>query len=151
MNRPVALLLAALLVAILPLVGADEEDDPAPEHGALWAYDTMQDGSGELSANESKAVGGAGNWDEGSTDLVYESEPLSGAAQLEGDTVHVRLHLERTCPSPFFSCNSVDVRLLVNDTIVSEAQLTAGGNGVYEADLTERQERARRRVTDAAE
>jgi MFS family permease len=96
----------------------------------------MQNGSGGLSANESKAVGGSGNWDEGSTDLVYESEPLSGAAQLEGDTVHVRLHLERTCPSPLSSCNSVDVRLYVNGTIVSEAELTAGGNGVYEADLT---------------
>jgi len=135
-NRPIALLLAALLVVISPSVNADEEDDPTPEHGELWAYGTMQNGNGGLSANESKAVGGSGNWDEGSTDLVYESEPLSGAAQLEGDTVHVRLHLERTCPSPFFSCNSVDVRLFVNDTIVSEAQLTAGGNGVYEADLT---------------
>ena len=136
MNRPIALLLAALLVVISPSVNADEEDDPTPEHGELWAYGTMQNGNGGLSANESKAGGGSGNWDEGSTDLVYESEPLSGAAQLEGDTVHVRLHLERTCPSPLSSCNSVEVRLYVNGTIVSEAQLTAGGNGVYEADLT---------------
>ena len=134
MNRSVALLLAALLVAISPLVDADEEDDPTPEHGALWAYGTMQNGNGGLSANESKAVGGSGNWNEGTTDLVYESEPLSGTAQLEEDIVHVRLHLERTC---FVNaCNSVEVRLFVNDTIVSEAQLTAGGNGVYEADLT---------------
>jgi len=130
------LLVALLLVAVLPVASAGEDDDPTPEHGGLWAYDTMQNGSGGLSANESKAVGGSGNWDEGSTDLVYESEPLSGAAQLEGDTVHVRLHLERTCPSPLSSCNSVDVRLYVNGTIVSEAELTAGGNGVYEADLT---------------
>ena len=136
MNRPIALLLAALLVVISPSVNADEEDDPTPEHGELWAYGTMQNGNGGLSANESKAVGGSGNWDEGSTDLVYESEPLSGAAQLGEDFVHVRLHLERTCPSPLSSCNSVEVRLSVNDTIVSEAQLTAGGNGVYEADLT---------------
>ena len=130
------MLVALLLVAVLPVASAGEDDDPTPEHGGLWAYDTMQNGSGGLSANESKAVGGSGNWDEGSTDLVYESEPLSGAAQLEGDTVHVRLHLERTCPSPLSSCNSVDVRLYVNGTIVSEAELTAGGNGVYEADLT---------------
>jgi hypothetical protein len=94
----------------------------------------MQNGSGGLSANESKAVGGSGNWDEGSTDLVYESEPLSGDVQLEEDIVHVRLHLERNCI--FSPCNSVDVRLYVNGTIVSEAELTAGGNGVYEADLT---------------
>ena len=133
-NRSVALLLAALLVAISPFVSGDEDDDPTPEHGELWAYGTMQNGNGGLSANESKAAGGSGNWDEGSTDLVYESESLSGTAQLEEDIVHVRLHLERTCPVS--SCNSVDVRLFVNDTIVSEAQLTAGGNGVYEADLT---------------
>ena len=128
------MLVALLLVAVLPVASAGEDDDPTPEHGGLWAYDTMQNGSGGLSANESKAVGGSGNWDEGSTDLVYESEPLSGDVQLEEDIVHVRLHLERNCI--FSPCNSVDVRLYVNGTIVSEAELTAGGNGVYEADLT---------------
>ena len=128
------LFIALLLVASLPLASASEDDDPAPGNGEMWAYGTMQNGNGGLSANESKAVGGSGNWDEGSTDLVYESEPLSGTAQLDEDIVHVRLHLERSCL--FSPCNSVDVRLLVNDTIVSEAQLTAGGNGVYEADLT---------------
>ena len=80
-NRSVALLLAALLVVISPFVSGDEDDDPTPEHGELWAYGTMQNGNGGLSANESKSVGGSGNWDEGSTDLVYESEPLSGTAQ----------------------------------------------------------------------
>ncbi|MDP7243147.1 MAG: hypothetical protein QF899_01410, partial [Candidatus Poseidoniia archaeon] len=127
----VNLFIVLLLVASLPLASASEDDDPSPGNGGMWAYGTMQNGDGGLSANESKAIGGSGNWDEGSTDLVYESEPLSGAAQLEGDTVHVRLHLERTCPSPLSSCNSVEVRLYVNGTIVSEAQLTAGGNGVY--------------------
>ncbi len=131
--RP-ALLVALLLVVVLPVASAGEDDDPTPEHGGLWAYDTMQNGSGGLSANESRAAGGEGNWDGGSTDLEYESEPLSGDVQLEEDIVHVRLHLERNCI--FSPCNSVDVRLYVNDTIVSEAELTAGGNGVYEADLT---------------
>ena len=121
--------IALLLVASLPLASASEDDDPTPEHGELWAYGTMQNGNGGLSANESKASGGEGNWDGGSTNLEYESEPLSGDVQLEEDFVHVRLHLERTCLVS--SCNSADVRLFVNDTIVSEAQLTAGGNGVY--------------------
>ncbi|HJP43836.1 MAG TPA: hypothetical protein QF608_02905, partial [Candidatus Poseidoniia archaeon] len=102
----VNLFIVLLLVASLPLASASEDDDPSPGNGGMWAYGTMQNGDGGLSANESKAIGGSGNWDEGSTDLVYESEPLSGAAQLEGDTVHVRLHLERTCPSPLSSCNS---------------------------------------------
>ena len=128
------MLVALLLVAVLPVASAGEDDDPTPEHGGLWAYDTMQNGSGGLSANESRATGGGGNWDGGSTNLEYESEPLSGDVQLEEDIVHVRLHLERNCI--FSPCNSVDVRLYVNDTIVSEAELTAGGNGVYEADLT---------------
>ena len=128
------MLVALLLVAVLPVASAGEDDDPTPEHGELWAYGTMQNGSGGLSANESRAAGGEGNWDGGSTDLEYESEPLSGDVQLEEDIVHVRLHLERNCI--FSPCNSVDVRLYVNGTIVSEAELTAGGNGVYEADLT---------------
>ena len=126
--------IALLLVASLPLASASEDDDPAPGNGEMWAYGTMQNGNGGLSANESKAVTGEGNWDGGSTDLAYESEPLSGDVQLDEDIVHVRLHLERTCLVS--SCNSADVRLFVNDTIVSEAQLTAGGNGIYEADLT---------------
>ena len=69
--------IALLLVASLPLASASEDDDPTPEHGELWAYDTMQNGNGDLSANESKAVGESRNWDDGSTDLVYESEPVS--------------------------------------------------------------------------
>ncbi|MEC9253938.1 MAG: hypothetical protein VX863_03740, partial [Candidatus Thermoplasmatota archaeon] len=126
--------IALLLVASLPLASASEDDDPAPGNGEMWAYGTMQNGNGGLSANESKAAGGEGNWDGGSTDLAYESEHLSGDVQLDEDIVHVRLHLERTCLVS--SCNSADVRLFVNDTIVTEAQLTAGGNGIYEADLT---------------
>ena len=93
----------------------------------------MQNGNGGLSANESRATGGGGNWDGGSTNLEYESEPLSGDARLEEDIAHVRLHLERECL--FSSCNSVEVRLFVNSTLISEAQLTAGGNGIYEADV----------------
>ncbi len=93
----------------------------------------MQNGSGGLSANESRATGGGGNWDGDSTNLEYESEPLSGDARLEEDIAHVRLHLERECLVS--SCNSVEVRLFVNSTLISEAQLTAGGNGIYEADV----------------
>ncbi|MEE3207564.1 MAG: hypothetical protein VX239_01360, partial [Candidatus Thermoplasmatota archaeon] len=84
------LLIALLLVASLPLASASEDDDPTPGNGEMWAYGTMQNGNGGLSANESKTVGGSGNWNEGSTDLVYESEPLSGTAQLDEDIVHVR-------------------------------------------------------------